>query len=187
MTTNSPKTRLSGLSRRSVLAGGAAFTGLAATGLSLKPARAQSRGGNFRVAKGHGNTTDTLNPATWDNGFMTAVSYGLNGHLTGFGRDGSIQPEIFESWEATPDAKTWRFKVRSGVTFHDGMTVTPEQIVTSINYHRGEDFDLVGQAAARCRDRSHGRWRYRGLRARFRQCGLPGYVHRLPHGGLAAG
>jgi len=139
MTKNSPRTHLSGLSRRSVLAGGAAFTGLAATGLGLKPARAQSRGGNFRVAKGHGNTTDTLNPATWDNGFMTAVSYGLNGHLTGFGTDGSIQPEVFESWEASPDAKTWRFKVRSGVTFHDGQTVTPEQIVVSINYHRGEE------------------------------------------------
>ena len=125
--------------RRSILASGAALTGLAATGLGLRPARAQTRGGHIRVAKGHGQTSDTLNPATFENGFMTALTYGLNGHLTGFGRDGSIEPEVAESWEATPDARTWRFKIRSGVTFHDGQAVTPEIVVTAINYHRGEE------------------------------------------------
>lgn len=126
-------------SRRSVLVGGAALTGLAATGLGIMPARAQSRGGHIRVAKGYGSTTDTLNPATYENGFMTATSYGIHGFLTDFAKDGTIAPNLAESWEASPDGKTWRFKIRSGVTFHDGQTVTPEHVVTSINYHRGED------------------------------------------------
>ncbi len=126
-------------SRRSILASGAALTGLAATGLGLRPARAQARGGHIRVAKGHGSTSDSLNPATFENGFMTALTYGLNGHLTGFGRDGSIQPEVAESWEATPDAKVWRFKIRSGVTFHDGQPVTADVVMTAINFHRGEE------------------------------------------------
>jgi len=125
--------------RRSILASGAALTGLAATGLGLKPARAQSRGGHFRVAKGHGQTSDSLNPATWENGFMIALSYGIHGYLTGFARDGSVEPQVAESWEASPDAKIWRFKLRSGVTFHDGAPVTPEHVVTSVNYHRGEE------------------------------------------------
>ncbi len=139
MSSHRPKTRPSGLSRRSVLAGGAALSGLAATGLGLKPARAQSRGGNFRVAKGHGQTTDTLNPGTWENGFTLALAYGIHGYLTGFARDGSIEPLVAESWEASPDAKVWRFKIRSGMTFHDGTPVTPDHVVTSINFHRGED------------------------------------------------
>ena len=32
----------------------------------------------------------------------------------------TIVPELAESWEATPDAKTWRFKIRKGVNFHSG-------------------------------------------------------------------
>jgi len=125
--------------RRSILAGGVALTGFAAAGLGVQPARAQTRGGNFRVAKGHGQTTDTLNPATYENGFTIALAYGLHGFLTGFARDGSIEPQVAESWEASADAKTWMFKIRSGVTFHDGQSVTADHVVTSINYHRGEE------------------------------------------------
>ncbi|MBM1218953.1 ABC transporter substrate-binding protein [Ponticoccus sp. SC2-23] len=125
--------------RRAVLGSGAAIAGLAMTGLGAGPARAQQRGGTFRVAKGHGNTTDTLDPATWTNGFMLGLSYGIHGYLTGFARDGSIEPQIAESWEASADASVWRFNIRQGVTFHDGMTLTPEHVATSINYHRGDD------------------------------------------------
>ncbi|TYB82149.1 ABC transporter substrate-binding protein [Maritimibacter fusiformis] len=124
------------LNRRTLLTAGAAFTGLAAAG--LRPARAQTRGGTFRVAKGHGQTTDTLNPATYENGFMIAASHGYHGFLTGFARDGSIEPQVAESWEASADAATWRFKIRPGVTFHNGKSVTAEDVATSINYHRGE-------------------------------------------------
>ena len=126
-------------SRRSILASGAAFTGLAATGLGLRPARAQSRGGHFRVAKGHGQTSDSLNPGSWENGFMIALGYGIHGYLTGFARDGSIEPQVAESWEASPDAKVWSFKIRGGMTFHDGAPVTAENVAASINFHRGED------------------------------------------------
>ena len=138
---NAPKSTLPrpGFSRRSVLGTGAALGGLAATGLSLRPARAQSRGGTFRIAKGHGQTTDTLDPATWENGFVIAIAYGANGFLTGFARDGSIEPQIAESFEASDDAKEWRFKLRSGATFHNGKAVTVDDMVASINYHRGED------------------------------------------------
>ncbi|PIE07165.1 MAG: peptide ABC transporter substrate-binding protein [Rhodobacterales bacterium] len=126
--------------RRSILAGGAALTGLAATGLGVSPARAaQKRGGHFRIAKGHGSTSDTLNPATFENGFMSATSYGINGYLTGFARDGSIEGNVAESWDASPDAKTWTFRLRPGVTFHNGAPVTAENVVASLNFHRGEE------------------------------------------------
>ncbi|MDF1871151.1 ABC transporter substrate-binding protein [Vannielia sp.] len=128
--------------RRNVLMGGAALGGLAATGLGLapRPARAQQkRGGTFRAAKGHGSTTDTLDPATWDNGFVIGLAYGMHGYLTGFATDGSIEPMIAESWEANEGADTWRFKIRSGATFHDGRAITPEAVVASLNYHRGDD------------------------------------------------
>lgn len=134
--------RTSDLTRRGFLGTTAAAAGLAGAGtlIGVTPARAQQkRGGSFRAAMGHGSTTDTYNPGTWDGDFMISLGYGYCGYLTGVRRDGSLEPQIAESWEASPDAKTWRFAIRQGVTFHSGKAVTPEDVVASVNFHRGED------------------------------------------------
>ncbi len=143
--------------RRAFIGTTAAAAGLASAGtlLGLKPARAQQqRGGTLRVAKGHGQTGDTLDPATWTNGFEVALTFGMNGYLAKVDVDGSAEPDVAESWEATPDAKTWRFKIRQGMTFHSGKPVTLDDVIDSINYHRGEDFDVCRKAAG-CANRRH--------------------------------
>ncbi|QYX55562.1 ABC transporter substrate-binding protein [Roseovarius sp. SCSIO 43702] len=113
---------------------------IAAT-LPMSGAMAQTpkRGGHIRVAKGHGQTTDTLDPGQWENGYMLALGFGVHGRLTEVAADGSLVPEVAESWEASDDAAQWRFKLRKGVTFHDGKDVTVDDVVASINHHRGED------------------------------------------------
>lgn len=130
-----------GFNRRSFLKTAAVAGVATGFGTTIMPdaARAQKRGGSFRAALGHGATTDTLNPGSWENDFVNGQSYAYCGHLTGFTRDGSLEPQVAESWEATPDAAQWRFKVRSGVTFHSGKSVTPQDVIASINFHRGED------------------------------------------------
>jgi peptide/nickel transport system substrate-binding protein len=123
--------------RRDALRYGAAAGLLTATGL---PARAQpKRGGTLRVAKGHGSNTDTLDPGSYSNGFMTAHGFMQGNLLTEVTAAGEIVPELAESWEASPDAKTWTFRLRSGVEFHDGRTMTSADVVASINHHRGDD------------------------------------------------
>jgi len=99
---------------------------------------AQKKGGTMRMGKAHGQSTDTLDPGTATNGFTTATMYGLHGFLTEVGKDGLLKPGVAESWEASADAKSWRFKLRKGVTFHDGKAVTPDDVIASINHHRGE-------------------------------------------------
>ena len=130
------------ISRRNFLtttaAAGAAAAGLS-TGLLPGRARAQTRGGTIRAAIGHGQTTDTLNPGSWENDFTIAMGYGFCGYLTGVARDGSLEPQVAESWEASADAATWRFKLRPGVTFHSGKAVTAEDVIASINFHLGEE------------------------------------------------
>lgn len=96
------------------------------------------RGGHLRIGKGHGATTDSLNPGTIENGYMISLTFAKDGRLTEVRADGTIGPEIAESWEASEDAKEWRFKIRKGVTFHSGKELTPEDVVASINFHRGE-------------------------------------------------
>ncbi len=112
------------------------------TALSLADqaiANTPSMGGHFKAGLGHGSTTDSLDPATYENGFMTMTSFSLYNHMTEVGPDGQLRPELVESYEATPDAKNWIFKVRSGVEFHNGKTLDAEDIVASLNYHRGPD------------------------------------------------
>ncbi len=130
------------VNRRTLLKTSMAAGIAAGMGSSLLPGMAraqQKRGGTFRAAIGHGSTTDTLNPGSWENDFVNGLGYAYCGYLTGVRRDGSLEPQIAESWEATPDAAEWRFKIRSGVTFHSGKPVTAEDVAASINFHRAED------------------------------------------------
>ena len=99
---------------------------------------APKRGGHLRVGKAHGQTTDTMNPGTWENGFTIALGFMIHGYLAEVAPDGAIKPNLAESWEASDDASEWRVKLRKGVTFHSGKEVTVEDVIASINFHRGE-------------------------------------------------
>ena len=129
------------ITRREFMSRAIALGVIGATGSALwaGPAMAmQKKGGNFRIGKAHGQTTDNLNPGTWENGFTIALSFAYNGYLTEIGKDGSVQPGIAESWESSPDAAVWSFKLRKGATFHNGKAVTSQDVINSINFHRGE-------------------------------------------------
>jgi peptide/nickel transport system substrate-binding protein len=101
---------------------------------------AAKKGGNFRVGLGHGSTTDSVDPATWENAYTQfTFGYGSNNHLTEILPDGNLGPELAESWEASPDAKVWTFKLRKGVEFHNGKTMEASDVIASLNHHRGDD------------------------------------------------
>jgi peptide/nickel transport system substrate-binding protein len=130
------------IDRRSFLAGAAAVGALgAASTFTAGNAMAQmpKKGGSFRIGKAHGQTTDTLDPGTSENGFTTPLLHGIYSYLTMVGVDGSVQPDLAESWEASDDASVWTFNIRQGVTFHDGRPLTVEDVIVSINHHRGAD------------------------------------------------
>ena len=59
--------------------------------------------------------------------------------LTEIGQSGQLEPNLAVTWEASDDAASWRFKIRQDVEFHNGKTMTAEDVVASINHHRGED------------------------------------------------
>jgi peptide/nickel transport system substrate-binding protein len=48
------------------------------------------------------------------------VHYNVLETLTKIGPDGSIRPLLAHGWTVTPDNKTWAFKLRPGVKFHNG-------------------------------------------------------------------
>ena len=42
--------------------------------------------------------------------------------------DGVLVPDLAERWEADPSARRYRFHLRQGVTFHDGMPLTARDV-----------------------------------------------------------
>src|SRR5699024_9888664 len=111
-----------GITRRGLLQGAA--TGSLVIGSGLGPAFAEEprRGGTMRAALGQGSTSDSFDPAAWQNNYMIAFGFTLYNRLTEVDSDGKIIPELAENWEATPDATIWTFKIRRA-DFHDGTPV----------------------------------------------------------------
>jgi peptide/nickel transport system substrate-binding protein len=100
---------------------------------------APKKGGHYRVGKGHGQTTDSLDPNTWENGFMLQFGYAVQDYLTEIDDQSGVIPRLAESWEASADATSWTFKLKKGAEFHNGKTVEAQDVIDSINIHRGED------------------------------------------------
>jgi peptide/nickel transport system substrate-binding protein len=46
--------------------------------------------------------------------------------------EGNYQPSLAESWNVEEDARTWTFKLRSGVTFHNGDTLCADDVVATL-------------------------------------------------------
>jgi peptide/nickel transport system substrate-binding protein len=44
-----------------------------------------------------------------------------------------VEPNLAESWEASPDGRTWTFNLRDGVTFHDGEPFNAEAVCFNFN------------------------------------------------------
>lgn len=127
-----------GTGRREFLIGSAAAAGM--IGLMPRSLRAATpkKGGNFRIGVGDFAVTDTLDPALYETYFQLFLFRQLRNNLIEFGPGGTLVPELAESWEGSADAKTWVFKLRSGVTFHDGRPFTAEDAAYSLNRHRME-------------------------------------------------
>jgi len=129
------------LSRRQFMAQAAAAgvaVGAASTLWSSRAKAAPTKGGHLRLGIGHGSTTDSLDPGTIENLYMQTLGGAINGKLTEVANDGTVVPEVAESWDVTPDAKTWTFMVRKGATFHDGKTIEADDIIASFQHHLGE-------------------------------------------------
>ncbi len=124
--------------QRSIAAG---MTVAAAESLFMKGAAAATpkRGGKAIVGCPFA-TTSTYDPATFLSSEQTVGLYGaVYNCLLEVGPDRKLHGEIAESWEPSPDARTWTFMLRKGVEFHDGRSVEASDVVASLNHHRGPD------------------------------------------------
>jgi peptide/nickel transport system substrate-binding protein len=130
-----------GATRRDVMgmlmAGGmqATAAGTLATATMQAHADTPRRGGRLRVATATAAVTDTLDPSKQSN--QTDYSRGTQFYNGLTSLDARLTPQPALAEEILNDkATTWIFKLRKGVTFHDGKSLTPADVVFSLMRHK---------------------------------------------------
>jgi peptide/nickel transport system substrate-binding protein len=123
------------------LAMAAGFTVASGNAMFVKAVRAEpKKGGSAKFGLAHGATTDSLDPAGYpDTGTQIPFAGSMSNNLTIVDADGNIHPDLAESFEPGDNAATWTFKIRNGVTFHNGKSVAPEDVIASFQHHMGAD------------------------------------------------
>ncbi|KAA5604992.1 ABC transporter substrate-binding protein [Roseospira marina] len=58
--------------------------------------------------------------------------------LTRIGPDGAVRPGLAERWNVSDDGLTYTFRLREGVTFHDGSAFTAEDAVFTLDRARAD-------------------------------------------------
>jgi len=105
---------------------------LSSTALAQGP----QKGGDLIVGLVGGESTNSLDPASWLSQVPQVFGKTWGETLVYSNpEDGSPVPLLAESWEASDDVKQWTFKIRKGVTFHDGKEMTAEDVVATLKRH----------------------------------------------------
>ena len=134
------KASSNGLNRREFVFATAAA---AVVGTALSPAHLEAatpkRGGTARFGVNGASTNDSLDPGTFLAQYPYTCTRVLRNNLTEVAESGELIPELAQSWEPAKDLKSWTFRLRKGVQFHNGKSLTADDVVASLNHHRGKD------------------------------------------------
>jgi len=130
------------ISRRGVMIGMAA-AGLAPS-IGLAQAGEPIRGGTLKVS--HSTRIATLNPLILSGPAEYPCIDMLYSGLTRIGPDNLPRADLAESWQPDDDARGFTFKIREGVTFHDGSPCTSADVKAT--YERILDPDKPASARA---------------------------------------
>jgi peptide/nickel transport system substrate-binding protein len=121
------------MTRRSVLATGGALAGLVALGgigVGTRGVGAQGEPVSGGALTSTLNVGDISGFITWQasTGADSAAWTAIYDTLVEYDQDYNLTGGIFESW-TSDDAQTWTFKVRQGVTWHDGAPLVAQDVI----------------------------------------------------------
>ena len=131
------------ITRRELLTRAGSLGLLAALPASLTTTAASAAtpksGGHLRIATVQGSSTDSLDPIQTTSGHTNFLFYTIHGQLTEVKSDGQLGPLVAESYEVGADPSEWIFKLRKDVEFHNGKSLIADDVIASLERHRGED------------------------------------------------
>ncbi|QYK42208.1 MAG: ABC transporter substrate-binding protein [Paracoccaceae bacterium] len=133
-----------GASRRDVLGwmmgagASAAFAGSIFAGASMAHAQTPKRGGKLTFGEVVHGPDDSLDPLLVSSSTDFHRMRMFYSSLTRLTDNLTASPEIAEEFVPNADATEWTFKLKQGVEFHDGKTLTADDVIYSMNRHLGE-------------------------------------------------
>ena len=116
------------------------ISALAANALYSTAARAATpnKGGNFKIGSAQGQSSDSLDP-TLSASLVPYLNLNTFGErLVNVDENGEIEYRLAESVESSEGGKKWHFKIRKGVEFHNGKSLTPQDVLRTMERHAGE-------------------------------------------------
>ncbi|HTN97253.1 MAG TPA: ABC transporter substrate-binding protein [Nordella sp.] len=130
--------RIQGINRRAVLGAGFAGLGLV-TGGHFSRAETPKQGGVLRLGLGGASTTDSMDPATTQNSVGANLNQQIYSCLVDLDDKTQLIAGLAEKWSSNATLDKWRFELRRGVEFHNGKTLTAEDVVYSLTRHIATD------------------------------------------------
>jgi peptide/nickel transport system substrate-binding protein len=119
------------LDRRTALLGGAALA-LAGTGSFAHAADAPKRGGTLVMARNSDIVSfEPVVPSDNMSIWAKLLIFQMLARTTPSGD--SVEPDLAESWEISPDKRTYTFHIRANAGFSDGSPVTAEDVAFSFD------------------------------------------------------
>ena len=110
-----------------------------ASALYGKAALAQAKkGGLLKAGMQGGESTNSLDPALAASEVPFAINMTWGEMLVDVGASGEIQYRLAEELSPNADATAWKFKMRQGLEFQNGKTVTAEDVIATLKRHTDE-------------------------------------------------
>lgn len=98
-----------------------------------------NKGGHFKIGSAQGQSSDSLDP-TLSASLVPNLNINTFGErLLNVDENGEIEFRLAESVETSDGGKTWHFRIRSDVEFHNGKTLTPQDVLRTLERHAGDE------------------------------------------------
>ena len=111
-----------------------------ATALYSKAALADEpkKGGILRAGVAGGESTNSLDPALAASDVPYMINRTWGETLVDVDANGAVEMRIAEEVSSNADATEWKFKIRAGVEYHGGGTVTADDVLATLKRHTDE-------------------------------------------------
>lgn len=108
--------------------------------LFTKAAHAEEpkKGGILRAGVTGGESTNSLDPALAASDVPYMINRTWGETLVDVDANGAVEMRIAEEVSSNADATEWKFKIRAGVEYHGGGTVTADDVVATLKRHTDE-------------------------------------------------